>query len=101
LEEDGHTVAEAANGAEGEACFDEQGADLVVTDLNMPKEDGLTLIASLKKKKPTMPIIAISGVGGGSAEVNYLEKARKMGADSILKKPFDAADIRVLIAALL
>ncbi|MSU65776.1 MAG: response regulator [Opitutus sp.] len=49
LEEAGHTVVAAAEGAAARACFGQKQFDLVVTDVLMPKTDGLGLIAEIKK----------------------------------------------------
>ena len=54
-------VEAAENGAEGLTLFKEQPFDLVLTDRNMPKMDGVGLIKSLRKLGSDVPIIMISG----------------------------------------
>ncbi len=61
LEELGHRIATAANGAEALEQFAKEHFDLVVTDYKMPKMDGLELIGKLRKAAPGLPIILVSG----------------------------------------
>ena len=62
LEAVGHTVTTAASGNEAIALFESGTAfDLVVTDYKMPKMDGVQLIAQLRDRSPSLPIILISG----------------------------------------
>jgi CheY-like chemotaxis protein len=58
--------------------------DLVITDIAMPRLNGLQLIREIRKRGYRVPIIAVSGV---SAE--QLDLAEDFGADSILYKPLD------------
>jgi len=82
----GHTVIEARNGKEGLELFQHANADLVITDIVMPENDGLDVVTALRKKHPLVKIIAISGAGD-SAE-DYLDLAHLMGAVKVLLKPF-------------
>jgi DNA-binding response OmpR family regulator len=89
----GYQVSEAANGREGLCVFQQSAADLVITDIFMPEEDGIETIFELKATAPTVKVIAISG-GGRWAQYGRkigadepLELARHFGADRILKKP--------------
>jgi len=61
LERRGHSVVEAANGAEGLRCYRAAPTDLVITDIQMPVMDGLQMIKALRGDFPTAKIIAISG----------------------------------------
>ena len=61
LEELGHRIVTAANGAEALEQFAKERFDLVVTDYKMPKMDGLELIGKLRKAAPGLPIILVSG----------------------------------------
>ena len=58
--------------------------DLVVTDMVMPKLDGLELLAVLKDEFPEVPIIAVSGISASK-----LNTSARLGAYAILIKPVD------------
>ena len=61
LEELGHRIATASNGADALEQFNGRKFDLVVTDYKMPRMDGLELIVGLRKIVPDLPVILISG----------------------------------------
>ena len=61
LEEEGYTVIEAADGAEGLQWYQADPTDLVITDLHMPGMDGLELLAALRRVVPPPALLAISG----------------------------------------
>jgi CheY-like chemotaxis protein len=66
LEDAGHQVSQEADGSAGIESFRESPADLVITDMIMPKMDGINTIWRLKQMCPDVKIIAISGgVPGG------------------------------------
>jgi len=87
LEEAGHDVLEAENGARALDLLERKSADLIVTDIMMPETDGIEVVISLRRENPDLPIIAISG-GGRMGSTNYLILAEKLGANQILRKPF-------------
>lgn len=62
--------------------------DLVITDIIMPGMDGYEGIQRIKKNWPDVPVIAMSAGSGENARDNTLLKARNIGADAILQKPF-------------
>ncbi len=78
----GHEVTEALDGEEGLRLFRQEQADLVITDIFMPRRDGLGVIRELRKDYPRVKIIA---VGAGGQEL--LLKAKELGANRILEKP--------------
>ena len=57
----GYEVAAAADGAAALKAYEEQPAELVITDLIMPEKEGLELIMDLRRIQPPPSIIAISG----------------------------------------
>jgi len=89
LEGFGHTVIEATDGVSGLEKLKMSGADILVTDMDMPNMSGDQLIERLGQIDPYLPIVAISGhddLGG----VRPLEVARRLGAWTVLRKPFGA-----------
>lgn len=75
---------EASNGLEGIQLVKKIHFDLVITDIIMPKMEGIEFISRLKKSHPGMKIIAISG-----AKPYYLYMAKKLGTDGIFTKPLN------------
>ena len=61
LEELGHAITTASNGADALEQFGKEKFDMVVTDYKMPKMDGIELIANLRKQSPELPVVLISG----------------------------------------
>ena len=82
----GHKVIEAADGQQGCELARTMPVDLVLTDLVMPVQEGVETILTLKRERPKLPVIAMSG--GVTNSKLYLEIAGKIGAKRILPKPF-------------
>lgn len=91
----GHTVLQAADGAQGLDLFHASAVDIVLTDLIMPVQEGVETILQLRRDAPHVPIIAMSG-GASNAEL-YLEIAGKVGARRVLAKPFTPKELLVVI----
>jgi DNA-binding response OmpR family regulator len=87
LEAAGYQVMEAPDGEAGLRLQREQGADLVLVDIFMPKRDGLEVIRALRAEMPQPKIIAMSG-GGQTGQIEVLEAAQAFGAARTLLKPF-------------
>ncbi len=96
----GFEVDVAENGRHGQQLFESQAADLVITDLIMPEQEGLETICELKKIQPGVRIIAISG-GGRIGPEAYLPAAMELGADRIFAKPFDIKELVEAVRELL
>lgn len=89
LELDHHEVTTASNGNGALAALASGQFDIVITDLVMPDKEGIETIVEMRKLKPDLPIIAMSGGGRGNA-ADYLDMAAKLGARKTLAKPFSA-----------
>jgi DNA-binding response OmpR family regulator len=85
LESAGHTAISAAGGREGVEIFRAHPADLVITDLYMPNQDGLETIRELRRGSPNAVILAMCGK---PTSETMLSIAQKMGALGVLQKPF-------------
>jgi len=92
LENAGHEVVEARDGEEGVHFQKAQPFDLIVTDIIMPKKEGVETIIEIKRDFPEIKIIAISG-GGRTRNLDFLELANKFGADRVLAKPFTELEL--------
>jgi YesN/AraC family two-component response regulator len=75
---------EAGDGAEGLYRLSENQYDLIITDIVMPKMEGIEMIREIKRNYPEMKIIAISG-----GEPFYLYMAKKLGIDGVFTKPLN------------
>ena len=86
LEEAGHGVIEACDGADALAQYQSHQTDLILTDLMMPRKDGLTFIAEVQREFPHTKIAAMTGWAGTLANA---DEARMLGVSSVLRKPLD------------
>ena len=96
----GFDVMVAENGKVAMLKQSAHPADLVITDLIMPEQEGLETISRLKKEYPDIKIIAISG-GGRIGPEAYLPAALELGADKVFSKPFDVQEIVSTVRELL
>jgi CheY-like chemotaxis protein len=106
LEKVGYSVTTATDGVKGLELLRTAGADILVTDMVMPRMNGVELIRTASREMPHLRIAAISGGGvhgagtypesaiGTSA---YLSAARDAGAHTVLTKPFEVHDILVAV----
>lgn len=99
--EDDYAIETAGNGVEAMAVLERGGIDLLITDLVMPRMNGIDLVMAARKQHPQLGIIAISGGGGINGRFDYLPVANLVGAARVLRKPFELADLRLAIEAML
>lgn len=99
LREAGCLVRTAPGAAAGLDLVERDGADVIVTDMNMPGTSGAELIAEARARWPTMPIIAMTGLGTIDG-VSALEVAQMRGASTLLHKPLRVANLLAAIAPL-
>src|SRR5215470_16445289 len=79
----GYEVEVAEDGAEGLVKFRQTRFQVVITDLVMPKLNGLQVAAAIRDLDPTVPVLLLTG----SADRAAVDKARRLGL-TILHKPF-------------
>jgi CheY-like chemotaxis protein len=102
LDRAGYSVRTVDNAADALAELARVPTDLVITDIIMPKVNGVEAIEMIRKTFPSVRIVAISG--GGNFGVTayqptaitttaYLASAEKAGAHLLLTKPFEAVDL--------
>ena len=102
LEQAGFDVTVANSAAAGLQAVEARQPDIAVTDMIMPKANGLEFIKALRTHFPRIRIVAISG-GGSFGLLSYkpdaikthayLAAAREAGAEETLTKPFDMSDL--------
>ncbi len=97
LENDGHRVTTALDGAEGLRLFREDPPDLVLADIIMPTLEGLQLIKTMKQIRDDIPIVAVSGGSRHISMVDNLNLAEIAGAEATLPKPFTKKELNAAL----
>ena len=90
----GHELFFATNGEEAMKLYLRHPIHVVISDIQMPRGDGIELIAALKGMDPNAAVVAVSGEGG-----DKLDRARSEGALSTLAKPFTPSDLVAAVEA--
>lgn len=86
------TFFEAEDGIHALAVLGEKTVDLVVTDLNMPRMDGVTLVRKLRKGERTkdLPVVVISSMGNDHLD----QELKSLSVTAIIRKPLTPAKVR-------
>ncbi len=94
LSEDGYKVELANNGREGLAKFAAGEFDIVLTDRSMPEMEGDELAREVKKLKPQVPVILVTGFG----DIMAATGEKPEGVDFVMTKPFTMAGLQNMLA---
>jgi CheY-like chemotaxis protein len=94
----GYNVACAQSMEDAIKCKEYKTFDLMITDLVMPGMGGIEGIKLIRQKYPDIAIIAMTGGSGADDAANLLAKARFVGADDLVLKPFEMDDLREKVA---
>ncbi len=86
--------------AQANAVLSDPTIDAVITDLLMPGTDGIEFIRQLRKARPDVRIVAISGGGKSLPASLGLNLAKALGADAVLYKPFSGDELRLTLDAI-
>lgn len=97
LEEKGYAVTQAFDGEMGLRLYEKGGFELVITDLILPKVNGLDVSKSIRLKDTQIPIIMLTALGATDDKVEGFDA----GADDYLVKPFDFRELHARIKTLL
>ena len=81
--------------------LEETPIDLVVTDLVMPKLDGVDFVAKLRQNHPDLPVIVVSGSSNSVIARYGLKSIEIPGSNASISKPFRSADLLAKIKELL
>lgn len=100
LELDGHDVLEAGEGEAGIELLAKERADLVITDIFMPGQDGIVTLREIRKRFPGVKVMVISG-GDETGLMDLRRDAELLGAVTSLPKPFDAEELIAAVRAIL
>ncbi len=93
LEDEGHSVIVAEDAVVGLEAMDAHGPDLAVLDIWLPRMGGLDALAEMKKRRPEMEVLVVSGHG----TIDMAVRALKLGAFDFIEKPLSMD--RLLTAA--
>ncbi len=91
----GYQVIVENNGDAANQVVDKTPLDLVLLDIEMPGVSGIEVLKNIKAKQPNAKVIMVTGY------TEYEEKAKKLGCDAFIKKPFAFAELEKTIAGLL
>ena len=92
LRDNNYDVVSCLTAVDAKDIFVKFAPNIVITDIVMPEVDGIELLVSLRKIKPDIRVIAMSGGNKGHGDT-YLQVADKLGANTILNKPFNLSDL--------
>jgi DNA-binding NtrC family response regulator len=93
LAEEGYQVLTASDGESGIETFVKKIPDLVITDLLLPKLDGLAVLKKIMEIDREIPVIILTGHGSISSAI----EAMRLGAFHYITKPIDLEDLRLLV----
>jgi DNA-binding response OmpR family regulator len=93
----GHSTVTAADGSHADTLLATESFDLVVLDLGLPKLDGLDVLARLRRRRQTVPVLILSARDRMEDRVRGLDG----GADDYLSKPFDLPEFEARVRAML
>ena len=93
----GYDVGCAENGEDALLLLEKRPFDLIITDLSMPKMDGQMLLKAVKRSRPSLPVVVITGFGSPDTAAEM----GRLGADGYLPKPFRIGEVEGLVKELL
>ena len=93
----GYEVTTAPNGREGLVLLEQKEFDVIVSDVEMPVMDGMTMVQHIRRRHPQLAIIFITGLTTARDVINGYQS----GADFYIKKPFLPEELNAHIQAVL
>jgi len=93
----GYRPVRARTAAEGLRWFNHYAPDVVLLDLGLPDRDGLTVLAELRERGSTTPVVVLSARGAEAVKVQALD----LGADDYVQKPFGVDELLARLRAAL
>ncbi|MEY2161205.1 sigma-54-dependent transcriptional regulator [Rhodanobacter sp. FW106-PBR-LB-2-11] len=93
----GHEVLQAGEGEEALALLERESCDLVLTDLRMPRMDGIELLKALRARGDEVPVIVLTAYGTIETAVS----AMKLGAADYIIRPFEIETVELAVTRVL
>jgi CheY-like chemotaxis protein len=93
LEQEGYEVIDAKDGEAGTKLYRQTLTDLVITDVVMPKKDGIETLKELKRDFPHVKIIVTTGDSQTLAAQYRLSAMKALGAEYVFRKPFGRKEL--------
>jgi len=97
LQSEGYLVETASDGEEVFPIVDKKKIDLMLLDIQMKKVDGFEVLQYVKKKHPAIKVVMLTGF----SEMANAVKARSMGAEGFISKPYDLFNLLETIKSVL
>ena len=97
LSRQGHAVTTAPDAATARKLFQTFSFDLVILDIKMPGEDGVSLLKALRDDGNDSPVLLLTARGQASDRIEGL----KLGADDYLPKPFEPEELALRVSAII
>ena len=94
---EGYEVTTAADGQEAIDFLEREQVDLVMTDLVMPRVNGVEVIRASKRVNPRCPVIVVTGY----PSVETVVRVTRLGAADYITKPFNVDVVKITVAKLL
>ncbi len=96
LRDSGHAVDHLSDGAEADNFLRQEGADIIILDINLPHLDGLSILRNIRSRGNATPVILLTARSETGDRVRGLDA----GADDYLTKPFEMIELEARIRAL-
>ena len=89
-----YEVIVAGDGEEALAQFESEAPDMIISDIRMPRLNGIELMKEIKRRAPDTPFVLLTGFG----TLESAQEAVRTGAFDYISKPYDVTEIRDVVA---